>query len=100
MSEEKKPFTVTDRRHFTAEGETRSPAPAETASAPADRGAPAAESKSVGGDFDDAVAADFTTLLLSLGAQAGLLLQDQGEAKADLPGARAIISMLEVLRDK
>ena len=29
-----------------------------------------------------------------------MLLQDEGQTKADLRGARAIISMLEVLRDK
>jgi hypothetical protein len=98
MSEEKKPFTVTDRRHFTAEGEARTkdaaPGSPETPAPDAERGPepPAGEG---GGE-----AADFSTLLLSLGAQAGMLLHDEGEMKADLRGARAIISMLEVLRDK
>ncbi|HEV8253811.1 MAG TPA: DUF1844 domain-containing protein [Vicinamibacteria bacterium] len=103
MSEEKKPFTVTDRRHFTAEGEARAkeappaaeepPAPSKPAGRPAEPGIPG---MSEPGDE----AADFGTLLLSLGAQAGMLLHDDGETKADLRGARAIISMLEVLRDK
>lgn len=100
MSEEKKPFTVTDRRHFTAEGEAR-PAEmagkekAEAAPPPAER-----EAARPADEPDTDAAADFATLLLSLGAQAGMLLHDEGEAKADLRGARAIISMLEVLRDK
>ena len=34
MTEEKKPFTVSDRRHFTADGETRSQAPEETPAPP------------------------------------------------------------------
>jgi len=100
MSEEKKPFTVTDRRHFTAEGEAR---PAETAEKEKAEAAPPPaerEAEPPAGEPGEEVSADFATLLLSLGAQAGMLLQDQGEAKADLRGARAIISMLEVLRDK
>ncbi|HEY3122414.1 MAG TPA: DUF1844 domain-containing protein [Vicinamibacteria bacterium] len=100
MSEEKKPFTVTDRRHFTAEGEAR---PAETAEKEKAEAAPQpAEREAVPptGEPGGEVSADFATLLLSLGAQAGMLLQDEGETKADLRGARAIISMLEVLRDK
>jgi hypothetical protein len=95
MSEEKKPFTVTDRRHFTAEGEAR----AEERAAAEEKEAAAAESRGPAPHPDDE-AADFSTLLLSLGAQAGMLLHDEGENKADLRGARAIISMLEVLREK
>jgi hypothetical protein len=34
MSDDKKPFTVTDRRHFTAEGRARETEPPETAPAP------------------------------------------------------------------
>ena len=100
MSEEKKPFTVTDRRHFTAEGEAR---PAEAAGTEkAEAAPPPAEREAAppSGEPGEEVSADFATLLLSLGAQAGMLLQDEGQAKADLRGARAIISMLEVLRDK
>ncbi|PYQ05310.1 MAG: hypothetical protein DMF83_15750 [Acidobacteria bacterium] len=43
MTEEKKPFTVSDRRHFTAEGETRSPAPEETPAPPPPPPAPNVE---------------------------------------------------------
>jgi hypothetical protein len=99
MSEEKKPFTVTDRRHFTPEGEARSSSSPEPAAAPTDRAA-AASPEDEPSAAGEGRSADFTTLLLSLGAQAGMLLQDQGELKADLIGARAIISMLEVLSDK
>src|SRR6266852_3935283 len=43
MTEEKKPFTVSDRRHFTAEGEKRSQAPEETPAAPPPSPAPKVE---------------------------------------------------------
>jgi hypothetical protein len=47
---------------------------------------------------------DFAGLLLSLGAQASLLLglgdEEEPGAPPDLRGAQAIISLLEVLRDK
>src|SRR5437660_12458368 len=54
MSEEKKPFTVSDRRHFTSEGEVRKPeadepaaargpAPAARDASPAATAAPGAE---------------------------------------------------------
>jgi hypothetical protein len=49
-------------------------------------------------------ALDFAGLLLSLGAQASLLLgmadEDEAGAPPDLPGAQAIIALLEVLREK
>src|SRR6187397_2958039 len=37
MSDDKKPFTVTDRRHFTAEGRARETEPAESSPAPPPR---------------------------------------------------------------
>ena len=47
---------------------------------------------------------DFAGLLLSLGAQASLLLglgdEEEPGGPPDLRGAQAIISLLEVLRDK
>jgi hypothetical protein len=100
MSEEKKPFTVTDRRHFTAEGEARTKETAPAAEEPPAPPSPAERPAEPGIREPGDEAADFGTLLLSLGAQAGMLLHDDGETKADLRGARAIISMLEVLRDK
>ena len=112
MTEDKKPFTVKDRRHFTAEGETReedspqeSPgsAPAATKAAPP-RSRPAAAPAEAPLDEGQRPALDFAGLLLSLGAQASLLLgmadEDEAGAPPDLPGAQAIIALLEVLREK
>jgi hypothetical protein len=111
MSDDKKSFTVNDRRHFTADGETRDDdsaadeskarsTPAATAE-PGPRAEPAFP-----GDPREAgppPALDFAGLLLSLGAQASLLLGMAGEDDApppDLAGAKAIIALLETLRDK
>jgi len=112
MSEDKKPFTVKDRRHFTAEGETReddssqvdSPRPAPAATAEPARPRPAAASAGAGPEQGPRPGLDFAGLLLSLGAQASLLLgmgdEDEAGAPPDLPGAQAIIALLEVLREK
>jgi hypothetical protein len=112
MTEEKKPFTVSDRRHFTPEGEARaveekapeSPRPAPEASPPRrpepDR--PAAkvpEDEEGGGPYP----VDFTGLLISLGTQAAMLLAggppEEGP-EPDPDGARAFITLLEVLQEK
>jgi len=135
MSEEKKPFTVTDRRHFTREGEVRAgeaaveeprpaPAPPPAAAAPPPaRPAPApppapATAPPPGASYDgpsisrpDDIGGgpgetlDFVGLLLSLGTQASMMLgmsapPGQRPAAPDLQGARSIIGLLEVLRDK
>lgn len=116
MSEEKKSsFTVKDRRHFNADGEARDerdqtvkteekaeareqPRPVPPSSEPAEaaaRGGPETARRPT---------LDFAGLLLSLGAQASLLLglgdDDEGGPAPDFEGAQAIISLLEVLRDK
>ena len=112
MTEEKKPFTVSDRRHFTPEGEARaveekaSEAPRPTAQAsapprpePAQPAAPGPEDDEVGGPYP----VDFTGLLISLGTQAALLLGGgpPGEGpEPDPEGARAFITLLEVLQEK
>jgi hypothetical protein len=120
---DEKPFSVTDRRHFTADGRPREEdeektAPAATpanAAAPDSEG-PVAESatpepppgeeadrrpqtRAAGGPVE------FREFLLSLGAQAGLLLSGGGEGggedeAAALEGARQIIGILEMLHDK
>jgi uncharacterized protein DUF1844 len=118
MTEDKKPFTVKDRRHFTAEGETREedsspqesprPAPAATAATAATAEPPrpraGGASAGTGGQESARPTLDFAGLLLSLGAQASLLLgmaeEDEGGPPPDLPGAQAIIALLEVLREK
>ena len=112
MTEEKKPFTVSDRRHFTPEGEARAvgekapeaPRPAPEASPPRqpEPARPAAEQpedEQGGGPYP----VDFTGLLISLGTQAALLLAGgpPGEGpEPDPEGARAFITLLEVLQEK
>jgi hypothetical protein len=127
MSDEKKPFTVTDRRLFDSEGRIRegdAPAAAEAeagtvpASGSGSAAQPATEARSEAGtpgdrDTEDAGAdqrplqfpADLSGLLLSLATQATLLMspaaQDEaGEPGADLEAARSVITLIEVLRDK
>jgi hypothetical protein len=119
MTDEKKPFTVSDRRHFTPEGEARSTedipaaaptppspppeppaAPRQTSpppAAPPPRSSPAPEE-------GHAYPPDFTGLLLSLGTQAAMLLSGgdpaEGGPPPDPAGARAFITLLEVLQEK
>jgi uncharacterized protein DUF1844 len=111
MSDDKRSFTVNDRRHFTAEGETRgedaardeakaASGPAATAEPEPAHADPAGRAQGEGGRLP---ALDFAGLLLSLGAQASLLLGMAGEddeAPPDLQGAQAIIALLETLREK
>jgi hypothetical protein len=111
MTEEKKPFTVSDRRHFTPEGEARSveDTPSETPPArPAEPAAAARPGASAppppGPDHPPAYPLDFTGLLLSLGTQAAMLLGGgdaaEGGPEPDPEGARAFITLLEVLQEK
>jgi hypothetical protein len=98
MSEDKKPFAVKDRRHFTVEGEAREADSPESPPAAGPEPAPREPEPPPG----NAPALDFTSLLLSLGTQAGLLLT--GDSASGRPPAlveaRAIISLLEVLEQK
>ncbi|PYQ12656.1 MAG: hypothetical protein DMF80_17025 [Acidobacteria bacterium] len=90
MTEEKKPFTVSDRRHFTAEGEARlsteepaapvatpKPPPLPEPPAPAKRTAPPPvvdeEDPSLVGGGEGAPPMDFVGLLLSLAPAAAPL---------------------------
>jgi hypothetical protein len=98
MTEEKKPFTVTDRRLFTSEGERRdSSESVEAEHGPGTASAPPPPRRAAPGASVPAM--DFTTFLLNLAAQASLLL-GQGGQPPDLEGAREMISILEMLRDK
>jgi len=107
-SDEKQSFTVKDRRLFTPEGERReepaeraaveTPPPAAEAAAPAPAPTPLA-----GGEADAPVR--FTEFVTGLAAQCSLLLgmypQAGNEpASPDLDGARHVISILEMLREK
>jgi uncharacterized protein DUF1844 len=117
MSEEdKKPFAVKDRRHFTAEGDARPDAP-EVPAADAEADPPAAAppvAELSGEPLDEPLdepahlgEPDLVGLLLSLAAQASALLgmggDEGGEGEAprvDLAGARGLIGLLEVLERK
>jgi hypothetical protein len=111
MSQSEKSFTVSDRRHFTVDGRPREEPESSVASqAPETR--PASESRAEPrrttappGDEGKGSPADLGQFLLSLGAQAGMLLAGPGlpegaEPAEALEGARSIISILEMLRDK
>ncbi|PYQ55563.1 MAG: hypothetical protein DMF78_01640 [Acidobacteria bacterium] len=138
MSEEKKPFTVSDRRHFTSEGEVRKPeadepaaargpapaardaspgaeaAPAANAppapsspvadvSPPADArpGASASRPPEAGDEHGPHLPSDFLGLLISLGAQASMLLMGGPEGEPpDLESAKALIDLLSSLKEK
>jgi hypothetical protein len=123
MSETEKPFTVSDRRHFKADGRPReetepeasssdehtSPPSGEGAAPPPGAPPPAAAPEpSPRGDAAGGPAAgpaDFSQFLLSLGAQASILLSGQGlpedaDPREAVDGARSIISILEMLREK
>jgi hypothetical protein len=101
MNQEKKPFSVNDRRHFTAEGAVRSevedepapPAAAEVGSPPREDLPPEEEGP-----------VTFASFVLSLGAQAGGLLSEAGsggvERERSLAAVRSMISILEMLQDK
>ena len=120
MSEDKKPFTVSDRRHFTPEGEVRksdesdasgstpppgvppTAPPAPSAPAPP---APAAAAPAEGPDAEDErgsrFPSDFLGLLISLGAQGSMLLMGGPEGEPpDLESARSLIELLGVLKEK
>ena len=101
MTEEKKPFTVNDRRHFTPEGSVRDEAPSseQRQVAPSDVG-PAAK---VGSAAEHEGPVGFASFLFSLGGQAASLLAgatEGDERPRRLSEARALISILEMLKDK
>ena len=109
MSEDEKPFSVSDRRHFTPEGEVRkSDADEPQAGPPGVTGGEPAAPASAGvpsapADADDERASrfpsDFLGLLISLGAQGSMLLMGGPEGEApDLEGARSLIELLGVLK--
>jgi len=125
MSEDKKPFTVSDRRHFTPEGEVRKsdadeptpvhpspearpaasapPVVAAAGSAPATEAGPPAAAGEAGADDEQGsrFPSDFLGLLISLGAQGSMLLMGGPEGEPpDLDGARSLIELLGVLKEK
>jgi hypothetical protein len=103
MSQSEKSFTVSDRRHFTPEGRPR-----DDASDPQgeEQAAEArARAAGTGPGQDSEGPADFSHFLLGLAAQAGQLLAGQELPEGTTPeqalsGARSIIAILEMLKDK
>jgi hypothetical protein len=90
MHESEPNLKVTDRRHFTADGDLRSDA----AAAPADpRFAPPESSP----EAESAPPVTFTSFIVSLASQAADFIG--GEHK-DLGAARQMISAIEMLQDK
>jgi Domain of unknown function (DUF1844) len=92
-----KPFTVSDRRHFTAEGQPREEA--STSEPPASEAGPA---RAAAGPPPKA---EFLSFVMSLATQAGMFLDGHGlpeGASGDegLAAAQSIISILEMLQDK
>jgi len=111
MSEDEKPFSVSDRRHFTPEGEVRksdadeppaAPGPAaEASTAAASPEAPVAGTAAHDDEGAHRFPSDLLGLLISLGAQASMLLMGGPEGEApDLEGARSLIELLGVLKEK
>lgn len=121
MSDDTKSFTVSDRRHFTADGEARTageappqppPAPGaapppETpaAPAPAAEARPAPEDVAAAGDELPVFPADLLGLIGSLATQASVLLAGDpstGEPPSppELEAVRSIIALVDVLHEK
>lgn len=106
-----KPFTVSDRRHFTAEGQPREDASASEPERPAPNGPEKAVPTSEPGPGPSRAAAspppkaEFVSFVMSLATQASMFLEGRGlpeGASGDerLASAQSIISILEMLQDK
>jgi hypothetical protein len=112
MSQSEKSFNVSDRRHFTAEGRPREVDPGADEDQPLEQvsaseaSPPASDPSTHGGpSAGNEPPADFSRFLLGLAAEAGKLLAGEGVpegmTRADvLAGARQIVAILEMLKDK
>jgi hypothetical protein len=103
MSQSEKSFTVSDRRHFTPEGRPRDDASEPEGDHQAAETGARAQGPGPGQGSEGP--ADFSHFLLGLGAQAGQLLAGQELPEGTTPeqalsGARSIIAILEMLKDK
>ncbi len=104
MSEDRKGFTVKDRRHFTADGEVRSERADEAGvalpAAPVEISPAAARPTQESGGPP----VQFSDLLVQLASDASRMLglaAPEGETPPpDLEGAREVIGLLEMLRHK
>ena len=100
MSQSEKSFTVSDRRHFTAEGRPRE-------DAPSDAPEPSRPTTPSPGPRHSAETppAEFSHFILGLAAEAGRFLSGEGVPEGApreeaLAGARSIVAILEMLKDK
>ncbi len=96
MEQDEPHLKVTDRRHFTAEGELKTEAAAEspTVSVPPPAAASEASSAAPSGD---APPVTFAAFIISLATQAADLI---GGEERNLGAARQVISAIEMLREK
>jgi hypothetical protein len=106
MSQTEKPFTVSDRRHFTPEGRPRDDA-AETAvpETPASERPSAEPRPEARRPKGLAGPADFSQFVVGLAAQAEALLSAEElpegiDAAEALEGARSVVAILEMLKEK
>ena len=106
MSQSEKSFTVSDRRHFTAEGRPREDESKEEAGGQVPEPEARAEARGplASGPAEEGPV-DFSHFLLGLAAQAGQLMSGQGLPEGTTPeqalaGSRSIIAILEMLKDK
>jgi hypothetical protein len=96
MTDEKRNYQVTDRRHSRLAEEAGEPATAEPSVVSAAEPSPV-ESASRSAVMPPA---DFASFVMSLAAQAGMLLEGGEGHEPDLKGAQWLISILEMLQDK
>jgi len=101
MSQTEKSFTVSDRRQFTPDGRPRDDAEKRPVpEAPTHPAPPGASPPRTSG-----APADFSQFLLTLAAQASMLLSGEGlpegtDPGGALEGARSVISILDMLKEK
>ncbi len=90
---------VTDRRHFTAEGELREEVPSESTEARAETPstAPAETPFVAPPEPSEAPPVSFSSFVISLATQAAAFM---GGEQRNLSAARQVISALEMLKDK
>ena len=95
MDEAEPNLKVTDRRHFTAEGELREDVPSEPARAGDET--PSAAPPAAPEAPPETPPVSFSSFVISLAAQAADFI---GGEQKDLGAARQMISALEMLKDK
>jgi hypothetical protein len=96
MTDENKSYRVTDRRHFTRDGESVATEAGDAEPQPLTVDDASDPSSGGGGEPP----ADLIALVVSLGTQASVLLGGAEGVAPDLKGARWLISILEMLKDK